>query len=232
MWSTVTSTPTRLPHSRAQGSNHVSWAGTKWLHIRIDRAPDSGDAGSVNVPSGAALVGSTTPPGGSSPPPPHAASVPPSAARPVACRNRRLSNSMIRMMWLPRRHRLDRTSVNLGADDRERKGRHRYRADEFEASEQHMAACATTFLYCSLRSAAARRTGPWFAQHWCASHRLRPSALQRKRTASVRVRSYGARHGHRLDHTARRATRVALAGPRAPAGGRAHRRGGLLGNET
>src|SRR5436853_6564966 len=41
MWSTVTLTPNFVPHSLAKGSNHLSWAGTKWLHMRIFRSPDS-----------------------------------------------------------------------------------------------------------------------------------------------------------------------------------------------
>ena len=96
MWSTVTSTPTREPHSLTHGSNQVSCAGTKWLHMRIDRAPESAERGSVNVPGGAALAGGVA--GGllpeSPPPPPQAAVAAPAASNPAACRKRRLSNWM------------------------------------------------------------------------------------------------------------------------------------------
>ena len=90
MWSTVTSTPTREPQSLAQGSNQVSCAGTKWLHIRIDIAPESADRGSTNVSAGAPWVGAGASPPES--PPPHAAKAPPGATRPLACKNRRRSN--------------------------------------------------------------------------------------------------------------------------------------------
>jgi len=53
MWSTVTVTPTCLPHSLAKSSNHLSWRGTKWLHIRILRVPLSFEDGSVKVVFGA-----------------------------------------------------------------------------------------------------------------------------------------------------------------------------------
>src|SRR5437764_425340 len=46
MWSTVTLTPTLLPQSLTNGSNHASWAGTKWLHNRIDSDPLNFEAGS------------------------------------------------------------------------------------------------------------------------------------------------------------------------------------------
>src|SRR3954451_11281980 len=51
MWSTVTLTPTLLPQSLTKGSNHLSCAGTKWLHNRIDKDPDNFDAGSLNAVS-------------------------------------------------------------------------------------------------------------------------------------------------------------------------------------
>jgi hypothetical protein len=56
--------PAAVPHSRAKPSNHTSWLGTKWLHIRMRRSPDSADAGSSKTvaegaptSSGAAVVG-------------------------------------------------------------------------------------------------------------------------------------------------------------------------------
>src|SRR5918998_675355 len=76
MWSTVTVTPTFSPQSRAKASNHSSWLGTKWLHIRMRRSPERVDAGSSNTvvdgaptSSGAAVVGDA-----SSPSPPQAPS--------------------------------------------------------------------------------------------------------------------------------------------------------------
>ena len=57
MWSTVTLTPTCFPHSCTNGSNHSSAAGTKWLHIRIFRSPESLRVGSVNVVDGVGTPG-------------------------------------------------------------------------------------------------------------------------------------------------------------------------------
>src|SRR5918996_6242849 len=54
MWSTVTLTPTFLPQSLANGSNHLSCRGTKWLHIRIFRSPEILADGSANSTVGAA----------------------------------------------------------------------------------------------------------------------------------------------------------------------------------
>src|SRR4029450_2651935 len=92
MWSTVTLTPTFLPQSLAKGSNQLSWLGTKWLHIRILRSPDSLDAGSRKVVAGAWPCASWPPPG---PPPPgsllQAAIAAPMPATPTARRNCRRS---------------------------------------------------------------------------------------------------------------------------------------------
>ena len=49
MWSTVTFTPTSLPHDWAKGSNHLSWRGTKRLRWRILRSPDSFSLGLAGV---------------------------------------------------------------------------------------------------------------------------------------------------------------------------------------
>src|SRR6266540_2854368 len=45
MWSTVTFTPAISPHWRANGSNHSSWLGTKWLHSRMDKLPERVEPG-------------------------------------------------------------------------------------------------------------------------------------------------------------------------------------------
>src|SRR5436305_4529147 len=52
-WSTDTFTPTRWPHCLAKGSNHWSCLGTKWLHCRMRRSPDSFLAGWLNTVVGA-----------------------------------------------------------------------------------------------------------------------------------------------------------------------------------
>lgn len=51
MWSMVTWTPALMPQSLAKGSNHSSWLGTKWLHSRIERPPESFDDGAWSVVS-------------------------------------------------------------------------------------------------------------------------------------------------------------------------------------
>ncbi len=92
MWSTVTLTPTCWPQSRANPSNHSSWLGTKWLHMRMRRSPDSADAGSSRMvdagaptSSGRAVVGDA-----SSSSPPHAdSSGGASALAAMPCRNPR-----------------------------------------------------------------------------------------------------------------------------------------------
>src|SRR4051794_19479175 len=63
MWSTVTSTPTLLPQSLTKGSNHVSCAGTKWLHSSIDNGPDNFEAGSLNAVSVGAPADDAASPG-------------------------------------------------------------------------------------------------------------------------------------------------------------------------
>ena len=45
----------------ANGSNQSSAEGTKWLHSRMRRLPDSAEAGSLNTSSGASLGGSVVP---------------------------------------------------------------------------------------------------------------------------------------------------------------------------
>src|SRR5881227_10047 len=52
-WSTDTFTPTCRPQSLANGSNHWSCLGTKWLHCRTRRSPDSFLDGLANVVVGA-----------------------------------------------------------------------------------------------------------------------------------------------------------------------------------
>src|SRR5437868_5520657 len=52
-WSTDTLTPARWPHCLANGSNHWSCLGTKWLHCRMRRSPDSFLAGWLNTVVGA-----------------------------------------------------------------------------------------------------------------------------------------------------------------------------------
>src|SRR4051794_24250538 len=98
MWSTTTFTPTFCPHALANWSNHVSWLGTKWLHRRIFRSPESFLVGSVKVSLGAWLGSPPGPPGPASsslaqpmsvPP-----SVPPSATAPAPRRRlRRLTEN-------------------------------------------------------------------------------------------------------------------------------------------
>jgi hypothetical protein len=92
MWSTVTLTPTFLPQSLAKGSNQLSWLGTKWLHIRILRSPESLEAGSWKLVAGAWPVASWPAPG---PPPPgsleQAAIAAPMPATPITRRNWRRS---------------------------------------------------------------------------------------------------------------------------------------------
>src|SRR3954454_240293 len=63
MWSTVTSTPTLLPQSLTKGSNHVSCAGTKWLHSSIDNGPDNFEDGSLNAVSVGAPADDAASPG-------------------------------------------------------------------------------------------------------------------------------------------------------------------------
>jgi hypothetical protein len=80
MWSTLTLTPTLLPQSRANLSNQVSWLGTKWLHSRMVRSPESFFVGSANDSAGAPVGGAAGPPGPASSSLAHPASGPPSAA--------------------------------------------------------------------------------------------------------------------------------------------------------
>src|SRR5919198_5207374 len=84
MWSTVTLTPTFLPQSLANGSNHLSWLGTKWLQSRIRRSPDSLLRGSTKVVLGAGSDGAAGVPAGFLPL--QAASVPPTATSPEESR--------------------------------------------------------------------------------------------------------------------------------------------------
>ena len=92
MWSTVTLTPTFLPQSWANGRNHWSWLGTKWLQSRILRSPESLVLGSVKLTDGAWPAASSPPPG---PPPPgslvQAAMAAPMPATPTTRRNWRRS---------------------------------------------------------------------------------------------------------------------------------------------
>src|SRR6266540_6352810 len=84
MWSTVTLTPTCFPQSLANGSNHASWLGTKWLQSRMRRSPESLLLGSTNVGLGAGSEGAAGAPVGFLPL--QAASVPPSATSPEESR--------------------------------------------------------------------------------------------------------------------------------------------------
>src|SRR5262245_20836321 len=85
MWSTVTLTPTFVPQSLANGSNHVSWLGTKWLQSRMRRSPESLLLGSTNVGLGAGSDGAAGALAGFWPLQ-AAASVPPSATSPEESR--------------------------------------------------------------------------------------------------------------------------------------------------
>src|SRR6266496_2316504 len=84
MWSTVTLTPTFLPQSLANGSNHLSWLGTKWLQSRMRRSPESLLLGSANVVLGAGSDGAAGAPAGFLPL--HAARAPPTATSPEESR--------------------------------------------------------------------------------------------------------------------------------------------------
>src|SRR4029450_12005277 len=88
MWSTVTLTPTCFPHSCTKGSNHLSCAGTKWLHNKIFRSPESLRVGSVNVVDGAGTSGGAVG-GADSSPDTHPATAAPIIDAPATVKNRR-----------------------------------------------------------------------------------------------------------------------------------------------
>ena len=135
MWSTVTLTPTFFPHSCTNGSNHLSCAGTKWLHSRILRSPESLRVGSVNVADGAGTSGATVG-GADCSPDTQPATAAPITVAPATCKNRRRDRpygsmtewllietvQKIRLPGRPRRkHPLGRASLRVAhAKQRER----------------------------------------------------------------------------------------------------------------
>ena len=80
--------PDLLAPVLGEGSNQLSWLGTKWLQSRIFRSPESLVLGSVKLTDGAWPAASSPPPG---PPPPgslvQAAIAAPMPATPTARRN-------------------------------------------------------------------------------------------------------------------------------------------------
>src|SRR5918995_1211629 len=100
MWSTVTLTPTCWPQSATNWSNHSSWLGTKWLHIRMERFPESCDVGSTKVGVGDASPASVPLVPGRSGSPAQEAAARPTVARPVVCSICR----RVQSRWIGMRH--------------------------------------------------------------------------------------------------------------------------------
>jgi hypothetical protein len=86
MWSTLTSTPVLLPQSLANLSNQASWLGTKWLHSRMLRPPESFFDGSSKVSAGAPPGAPVGPPGPASSSLAQPASMAPAASAPAVRR--------------------------------------------------------------------------------------------------------------------------------------------------